>query len=557
MRRLFVYLAIFGGLLWASMAYAAGPYYEFNPDYAQSLLVASGETPSEVFLPLNDFLSGFDLWLSNGSIGGDVTFVLLGTDGQILTSRTVTLPAIADDESGTRFHVNLASQIAVTGNAAYRIRIDSTLPTLRLYYAPQVHLLTYNGTPPPAYTGGLARLGSQDQAYSFKFALYENNENAPPILTNVSVSQTAIDQAVLTFNANEPVDYRVQYDDTMLDWTGVQTSCPPLIHTCTVPLPVQPSTLYNFTLTAKDSWGNQSAFSGTFTSLANGQTPTPTPAPGTVASPVSNSPTPTPDTIPPVISNLRVVDLTPDSAGFAWTTDEAANGIVVVQLTPILITAGGNSDSTLELEHYISVGHLMSDTYYQATVRSADAVNNTTTATITFLTPRVMRSPAPTPTPTSASTPTPSPTTTGPANEPIISWPAPISGEPPEGYRIDIFDGSNHLIKTITVSSSTHSIALVDLPEGQQRVVIYADDGGVYRKVAPSTAVTVGKRPILQRLLPAVPYSLGGLALVMVAAIGFLRFRARHKKIQPPGPTGMPPAASPKSTPPIVDTTRH
>lgn len=322
----------------------AALYYEFAPDYAQSLLVASSETPSEVFLPLNEFLSGFDLWLSNADQTGQATFTLFSPAGAQLSTQTVSLPTIADTEDGTRYHVNLAGQIAVTGNAAYRIQITSAMPTLRLYYAPQVRLLPYNGVPPPIYTGGLARLGSQDQAYSFKFALYENNENAPPILTNVSVSQTAIDQAVLTFNANEPVDYRVQYDDAMLDWTGVQTSCPPLIHTCTVPLPVQPSTLYNFTLTAKDSWGNQSAFSGTFTSLANGQTPTPTPTPGTVASPVSNSPTPTPDTIPPVISNLRVVDLTPDSAGFAWTTDEAANGIVVVQLTPILITAGGNSE---------------------------------------------------------------------------------------------------------------------------------------------------------------------------------------------------------------------
>lgn len=535
----------------------AALYYEFAPDYAQSLLVASSETPSEVFLPQNEFLSGFDLWLSNADQAGQATITLLGPTGAQLSAQTVELPAIADTEDGTRYHVNLPGQIAVTGNAAYRIQITSAMPTLRLYYASQIRLLPYNGVPPPIYTGGLARLGSTDQAYSFKFSLYENLEHSAPVISSVQTTQDQIDHAILSFNANEPVDWHVSYapagqaNGIIIDWTGSYASCLPTIRACSAVLSVIPDTLYNFTLSVRDNWGNTTTFNGTFTSLANGQTPPPSPG----SSPSAASPTPTPDTSAPVMTNTRIATLTTTTASFAWTTNEAANSIVVVQLAPILISVGGSSDATLELEHFITITNLSPDTYYQATITSRDAFNNAARAIITFLTPR-QQAPSSSPTPTPASTPvgstspTPSPViqTTGPDDNPTISWPTPASGEPSDGYRIDVFDQNNQLIKTITVSANTHQIQLADIPLGQDRVVIYTNNDGTYQKVAAPAEVNIKKRPLLERLVSSAPYILGSIVLVIAGAIVVLKIKARKKF----APVVFTPPATPPPAPPVV-----
>lgn len=550
MRTLGIAILALCGFLYAVPADAA-VYYEFNPDYAQSLLVASSEQPSEVFLPLNEYLGGFDFWISTGGQSGEATFTLRNAAGAQLAQRTVALPPINDSESGTRFHVNLTSQLAVNGTAAYSISVSSALPTLRLYYATQNRLLAHNDVPVPAYTGGLARLGTEDQGFSFKFALYENSETKAPILSSVGTAQTVIDTVLLSFNADEPVDFRVQYNGTLSDWTGSYTACLPTVEICTRALTVTPDTEYDYTLTVRDVWGNQTVFTGSFVSLGYGQTPTPTPSATATTTPgpsASATPTPPPDTTGPVVTNLRVVNLAPTSAGFAWTTNEAANSTVVVQLTPVFITVGGNSDATLELEHLITVGSLEPDTYYRARITTADSQNNTTTALLTFLTPQNISS---TPTPSPGATPTDSPTPTvtaqGSEDAPIVTWSGPASGEPSGGYRVDIFDENNQLIKTIIVPAGTHFIQLTDVPEGQQRIVVYANNDGVFEKVASPTTVRVQKKSLLERLIGYAPYILGGIVLLIGIAVAVIKFR----KPKPPVLTGpVSPAPAPVTPPP-------
>src|SRR4051812_17505109 len=127
--RLCLILAVMMVLMMPTTALAVAPYFEFNPDYSQSLLVASSDTVSEVFLPLNEFLSGFDFWVSNDSQGGDVTFAFFDDrTGTELSSSTVTVPAIADSQDGTRLHVNLPSQRSVSGGNPYRVTISTNVP---------------------------------------------------------------------------------------------------------------------------------------------------------------------------------------------------------------------------------------------------------------------------------------------------------------------------------------------------------------------------------------------------------------------------------------------
>ncbi len=534
-------------------------FYEFNPDYAQSLLVASSETVSEVFLPLNDYLGALDFWVSNAGTAGDATFTLYNAAGTAIAERIVAVPAIADTADGTRLRVTLPAQIAVTGDVAYRVRIATTVPTFRLYYGDAVRLLAHNGTPLPAYAGGLARIGDNDMGFSFKFALYENQESAPPQLTNVIVTQQSSTQTIISFNANEPIDRRLQYGDTTIDYNGEYSSCAPNIQVCTLALAVSPATTYNYTLTVRDVWGNQSFATGTFTTLSDGQTPTPTPTPtptvSASASPTPTStPTATPDITGPVLTNVRLVSSTPSTAALAWTTNEAANSLVVVQILPYFIAAGANSDSTLELEHFVNVGSLPADTYLRATITSYDAVGNSGTATVDFLTPRE------TPVPTATTSPTPTPDSTplvsGTEDNPQISWSAPAGGEPSNGYRIDVFDSANNLIRTIIVPPGQLKATLGALPAGNNRVVIYANNDGVFEKVAAPTSVTTRpSQSFLERVVTALPYILGGVVIMIIAVVVVMK----RRKPNPPagGPAVSPPTSTPTVTTPPINSRRN
>ncbi|MCC6934115.1 MAG: fibronectin type III domain-containing protein [Candidatus Yanofskybacteria bacterium] len=524
-------LAIIGIVYALSSIVHAAPYTEFAPDYAQSLLVASSETPSEVFLPLNDHFSGMDLWLSNAGNPGDATFALFNPSGTLVGERAITIPAIADSETGARVHVALPAQIAVSGNQAYRMRITATEPHLRLYYATAQKLLAHNGAPLPAYTNGIARLGDEDTSFSFLYALYESTETTPPQISGVTITQINPTQATMAFSSNEPVDRRIEYNTASLDWTGQYASCLTGVQTCTATLAVTQGT-YTYTLTIRDSWGNQSSATGTFTISGTEPSPSPTQNPSPTGSPTpttSPTPTPTPDTAVPIITNARTVTMTPTSATFAWTTNEPATSTVVAQLTPLLITVGGNSDATLELEHYITVNNLPPDTYLRATITSNDASGNAGKTTLNILTPKELAvTPTPSTPPQTTQAPMPTPSALAASDtggQPNIQWPPAAPGQPTNEYRIDVFDGSGNLVRSVAVPADQYTATLRDLPDSEYRVIVYANHGGAFEKVAPPTTVRVHKPSPIERVSATAPYALASVAIAIGITIGVLKLR--------------------------------
>lgn len=535
-------------------AHAATPYYEFNPDYAQSLLVAS--TPGaieELFIPINEYLAGVDLWISTAGQTGALTATLLRNGTQIAT-KTITLPAIADSEGGTRVYISFPSQVSVSSSATYTLRIASTLASLRLYWGEQNTLVAHNGSPDPSFAGGRARIDGEDKNFSFKFALYETTESAPPVLSAISVEQVTTGQATLLFYANEPVDASVTYGDIVTNFTNQYTSCVAGIAPCSVLLPVQPGAPYSYTLTVKDIWGNTSTHSGQFVAL--GTDVTPTPAPTSVASPTptpSALPTPTPDATKPVITNARVAINTPTSLGFAWTTSKASNSTVVVQLTPVLITVGGNSDATLELEHYVTVGGLTADTYYAVRITSTDTWGNTASTSLTVLTPKEAPAPDPVPPaqnpiqPSATPIPTIAPiTATGVAGATEISWTQPTTTEPEE-YRIDVFDAQQRLVKSIIVPKDTERARIEGLAEGDHRIVVYAQHDGVYEKVSAPATTRVRRVSLLERVALYAPMGIGITLGIVVLGITGVAINKRRTKAQTPQATtpSVPPTAAP------------
>jgi len=536
------YLLVVIVLVLPLSAHAATPYFEFLPDYREPFLISTASSVEQVFLPLNDHTSGFDFWMSNSAEGTSATFTLFSPAGTVLSTQTQSLPALADTDSGTRVHINLDTQIAITGNQAYRIRVSSPSIKLRLYWTLSNEIIVYNGPAPSQHTNGTARIDGIDRGQSFVYALYETTESTQPILSGIEVNNISPTQSIIFFSASEPVDRKIALATSIVDWLGQYTSCAPTVVRCSVTLSVSPATTYSYTLSVRDVWGNLTSAIGTFTSLGEDSTPTPTATPTTSPSPTATPPTPsaTPDSSGPSITNARLVSSTATSATFAWTTDEAANSTVIVQLLPYFINAGSGNDSAFDLEHYVVVSNLTPDTEMRAAITSSDTSGNISQTFINFLTPQATPPQATPPNATNTPAPTPSaqpPTLSTTADgQQQLTWFAPTGGDAPsQGYRIDIFDSSNNLIRTITVPLGQYEAILGTLPKGS-RVVIYANNDGVFQKIATpiSTQEKKGGSSLLIYILSTV------VLIALLAGRYFVR-----KKPTPPGAMPGPPMPPP------------
>jgi len=536
-------------------------YLEFNPDTTSSLKIADGATPSQVFFPQSDFLGGFDVWLANPGSSGTAVFDLLNEQENVIATKTVAIGNIVETSDGTRFHIDLNSQISVLGNQKYSIKATSSMPELRLYYSNRVKVVAHNAPIASEYITGVGKLGEEEQEFSFKYALYETTETSAPILSNVAWTVISPDQMRVDFNANEPVDYKIEYGPAgqgypqSIGFTNEYHFCVLGIAACNFMVSVSPNINYQYILTVKDSWGNQSQSSGTFNS-GQGLTPTPltslepsttpslsptqTPANSPTGSPIPSSTaiirspnqSSPPDNTPPAISNIRT-NINDRSIDVAWTTDEIANSHLLIS-TPFFITITDTSDSTLELEHLLKIkSGLGANVNYVATITSNDAVGNTSKASISFSTlPSIISPPNQPANQNNQSNQQFQEISVSSQNSPngeggninVIRWELPVGVEPSNGYRVDIFDKNGNLVKIILVSKGSNSAQVSDLENGEYSVIVYANNDGVFEKINQPAELKVGDS-FLKRLLSFwlfLPVALG--------LIGFLIWKNIKKK---------------------------
>lgn len=501
-------------------------YLEFNPDRSNSIKVVDVATPSQVFFAQNDFLGGFDIWVANPGSSGTATFALLNEQGIVLTSKTVTIPTIALTSSGTKFHVDLNSQLPVLADEKYSIRLTTSMSELRLYYSDRIQIVSHNTPFVSEYMIGVAKLGAEEQYFSFKYALHETNESSAPIISNIGWTVISETQMKISFNTNEAVDYRLEYGPDgegyaqSTNFLGGYEFCTEGLNICDIIIPVTSDTTYQYRLTVKDIWNNQSQSTGTFSS-GQGQTPVPT--------------TIQPDQ-PPVISNLRVAEVTNNSVGIAWTTNEISSSYLLISFSTDLITITAESDPTFELEHFLGTDPVLgSGVTYIATIRALDLSNNETKATLNFTTLSIQPSPSPSPSQTPLPPPlptTPSPTVSGsPASLPsttltpqpsgittssspsgdgggtgTVQWNPPAGGEPNDGYRVDVFDKDGKLIKTVFAPSGSHNVEIPELADGEYDVIVYTNDEGVFKKVEKPAKLSIGEPSFTERLISFWPY---------------------------------------------------
>lgn len=458
-------------------------FFEFAPDFADSLTVSVVETPYQVFTPYDDYISGFDLWMENAGASGSASFSLLDQNNNTLASKNITISNTGIVWGGKKFHIQLSQPIKIESFNKYKIKISSSLPKLKLYYAGLVQLLEHNADYSLDKNISPAVLGTTEQNFAFKFALYEDGDVSAPLILNVTSTIISQNTAKITFNTNEPVDYKVDnssfygnYFKCQMDICGQEFLIP------------SNNAVYNFRLTVKDVWGNESYYDGsigtstivstaTSTATSTDDTSTSTP-PETVIN----------DTAPPVISDIRFVSLEPKKAKIGWKTDEAANSSILVGLDiggGQVITSIG--DAIYELEHVLSTDEILyPETKYYASITSIDSSGNSAVSTINFTTPKAAQNPLLNNPPAESERQSILNVATFAENGQTsinINWQVPLT-EPINGYRIDIFDGNKKLVKQLFVGSGIYQAIIDGLPSGDYYAVVYENNDGVFEKIA-------------------------------------------------------------------------
>ncbi len=497
---------------------AAGiKYFEFAPDTGLKANIGSIDV-YQPFYPNNDFVSGFDVWIDNPGDSGTISFKLKDAQNNFLAHKTVSIYSIPPSWSGGVFHVDFDNPVSVSSTALYKIEMTTTMPNLRLYYANQIQLIQHNNVQVPVTSIlGPVFFGDVPQDFFFKIALYENGDTNPPVISNVTSSLISSHSLKLEFNTDEPVDYQMTLTPAqggmgqVKDWNGFYEFCNVGIQNCGATFSVEPNTSYNYQIAVKDYADNSSQVNGMVTTAENQENS------------LGN---------PPVISNGRFIAVTPNSVKIAWQTDIAANSELLISHDSL----GGQvvtsvNDATFELEHTLQTSNvLVPGMGYFAAIRSTASNGQSARQILSFT--------------TSESESTSSQdqsnqnqtTSTQNLNEPIvgtttIEWTEPSTGEPQGGYRVDIFNTDNKLVKRIAAQIDSHKIEITDLPPGNYRFVAYADQGNYFEKIAKETTFKIAEKslPFSRRSL-IYKISIPTILIGIIAGFYILRVRKINRQ---------------------------
>jgi hypothetical protein len=402
-----------------------------------------------------------------------------------------------------------------------------------------------NEDDPPKPIDGYVRINNENQDWSFNFSLHETTETVPPAISSFFIGFIPPARVGFFFNANEPVDMKVEYNllpDGVTQTVGYfdeYVECPEGGEQCDVQIDVIPERSYTYQITVKDEWGNTSISSGGFYTDNDLLPDIPSEEKGEGE-----------DVTAPVLFNVRLVAVSDKFVQLTWETDEPADSNLVVLLDDEEVVT--NHDNAIEIVHTIGTpAVLVPEQSYTAIVSSTDRSGNSSQAAVPFVTLVGSGSsslPAP---PPSSSPPSPSPTS--PPSLPIpndtpfeegggsviekeiifeeppieiafedgglvIEWVLLPGAEPVDGFRIDIFTSDSKFVERRFVPGDFRKVVIPGLNQGEYYVVVYAERGGVYEKVGPPLYFNVNPQEI--RVFDGL--TRGHFVVVIIILIGFV-----------------------------------
>ncbi len=427
-------------------------FFEFAPDAWQSerVLVSSLQTPIQIFQPaISTTLTGFSFWVDNTGSAGDVSFALIDSDYNTLATKTVTLPATAAVDGGTKFHVDLTTPITLTAGATYGIQINSTLPGFGIYYANRITILEHNLPYTLTYQYGAARVGGDDQSYTFKFALYRPPTGSATI-TSPTPDPTPTSTAPTSAVMNNVHAVLITGTSATFAWsTNIATDSRIAIRT-------QLNSLYTIATTF--------------------------------------------DPTLELEHTLTIYGLSPSIAYFADISSGLGEQYTLATYTLGFSTTASGQESTTVYQNpgtttnstTTSNTNTNSNTSTTNTNTSSSSTSNNTNSNTTGSQSNTSNSGQSTSNTTSSNTPPDLVVESGTkADNFTLAWEEPTTGAPANGYRVDIFDANNGLERQFHVGASTTEQVIGGLPAGDHRAIVYANNEGTFTKVAPSKEFSI------------------------------------------------------------------
>jgi len=514
----------------ANLAHAAeSMFFEFAPDYYhyRALNIASASTTYLLFQPQNDFLKSFDFWIDNAGSSGSVSFTLF--DGpDVIAQKTVTAPHVPEIAGGSKFHVGLTSQVPTVNTKIYSLKISTSMPDLRLYYANTIDLLYQDEPYIPRYINGVVKLDSEEQDFSFKDALYEETESLPPVISNVTTTLTSPTTVKISFNANEPVDYRVEYKivgsnaTSSTNFTNSYKTCGEGIGWCALTLALAAGATYDYTIIARDEWGNNSMSTGEVTTSSDSP-----PVNNASSSPASSEPVP--GTPPPVTTPMPPPTTYKFSIGDRVETTDIISLINVREAPSLAATVLGQQQS--HALGTITGGPINSDIHIWWQVNYDTGQDGWTVED--YLRLAAISAPAPPPTNpvqtvgVTTLTPQASIILSPDGNGFSISWKVESGCETENGYFIDIFGNIHKNEYQYIVAACVHEFSVDNLPDDEYSISIYALKGSGKEKIAEGAMNTTKKVQVMPQVNPPASagvdmkwlYIGGGVVVLLAAGI--------------------------------------
>jgi phosphodiesterase/alkaline phosphatase D-like protein len=220
---------------------------------------------------------------------------------------------------------------------------------------------------------------SSDANGDFSFTTLAGADTIPPIISSVQVDSVTSNKATITWTTSENADSYVDFGTA----SGVYTSTQGLANDSTVSHSVTltsltPETTYYFRVRSSDAAGNQATSVGSpFATTSGAAVDCPTRA---GASCQACETCPSSDITAPVISGVKVENISFNSAVVTWITDEEASSVVNYDTVSYGIkqsyghSAGKVKDSSKL--HSVILSNLDSATTYYFQAYSADARGN-------------------------------------------------------------------------------------------------------------------------------------------------------------------------------------